>query len=443
MNSKGCALAAATLLGLVLGGYGVRRERGGTRRGFRSVSGGSHRMTGKSRALAALALLGVALGGCGGPDGPDEAKPARLKSFKEEVELAVLWSRNLGDGPEDRAVRLKPAVAGGRVFAAAADGTLVAMQTSDGRKVWEAQVKELYDKDELAAAFGEGIDVITGGVGAGGGLALVGTTSGELIAFNQSDGSLAWRVRASSEVLSPPQADDELVVAQTIDGRVAAYDALDGTRLWLYTSATPALTLRGTATPMLVGEYVIAGFANGRLAILGREDGLAAFDQRVAVAEGSSDLERLVDIDGAMALTNDGKLYVASFQGRLVGIDMASGRLMWSEESSSLAGVGIGFGNVYLSHADSQLTAYNASSGRQVWSVDGLKHRDITAPVAIGNYVALTDHDGYLHLLAQSDGRFVGRRKVDGDGVQGGLVAGGGRLYALGNGGKLSALELR
>ena len=389
--------------------------------------------------LLALALLA----GCGTPGEPEEAKPTRLKSIDEEVDVITLWSRSLGKGGDDRAVRLRPAIDGGRVFAASADGTLAALRTGDGKKLWEVKIKSLYDRQELAAAYGEGLDVITGGVGAGGGLAVVGTTSGEVIAFNQSDGSLAWRVRASSEVLSPPQADAELVVVQTIDGRVAAYDALDGSRLWLYTSATPALTLRGTATPLLVDDFVIAGFANGRLAILGREDGLAAFDQRVAVAEGSSDLERLVDIDGKMALTADGKLYVASFQGRLVGIDMGSGRLMWSEESSSLEGVGIGFGNVYLSHADSQVTAYNAATGRQVWTVEALLHRDVTAPVAIGNYVAVTDADGYLHLLAQSDGRFVGRRKVDGAGVKGGLVAGGGRLYALGDGGKLSALEIR
>ena len=389
-------------------------------------------------------LLAVALiAGCGTPGEPEEAKPTRLKSFDEEVEVVTLWSRDLGQGGEDRAVRLRPALAGGRVFAASADGVLAAMRTSDGRRLWEVKIKSLYDKQELAAAYGEGLDVITGGVGLGGDLVVVGTTSGEVIAFNQSDGSLAWRVNASSEVLAPPQADDSLVVVQTIDGKVAAYDALDGARLWLYTSSTPSLTLRGTATPLLVEDFVIAGFANGRLAILGREDGLAAFDTRVAIAEGSSDLERLVDIDGKMALTTDGKLYVASFQGRLVGIDMGTGRLMWSEESSSLEGLDLGFGNVYLSHADSQLTAYNADSGRQVWTAEGLKHRGITAPVTIGSYVAVTDQDGYLHLLAQADGRFVGRRKVDGDGVKGGLVASDGRLYALGGGGKLSALEIR
>ena len=70
-------------------------------------------------------------------------------------------------------------------------------------------------------------------------------------------------------------------------------------------------------------------------------------------------------------------------------------------------------------------------------------HRDITAPVTMGSYLAFTDFEGYLHLMAQSDGRFVGRRKIDGSGVRSGIVAEGGRLYAMGNKGGLFVLDIR
>ena len=162
---------------------------------------------------------------------------------------------------------------------------------------------------------------------------------------------------------------------------------------------TPALTLRGTARPMLFDELVIAGFANGRVAFLDREKGLAEFDQRIGVAQGATDLERLVDIDGTMQI-DEGKLYVASFQGRVVGIDISSGRMLWAEELSSLTGVGTGFGNVYAARADSQLTAFNAANGREIWNVDALLYRNITAPVSIGSYLVFTDFEGYAHVVA-------------------------------------------
>jgi outer membrane protein assembly factor BamB len=386
-----------------------------------------------------------AMSGCswfGGDDEPEEIKPNPLPGINEEVRLEILWNQKIGGGSGDRAIRLRPAILGGRVFAASADGNIKALTTDKGRIIWEAEVKDFYTKEELSFGFSKGLDAITGGVGAGGDLVVVGTGSGEILALNQSDGSLAWKSRVASEVLSQPQIDDDLVVVQSIDGKVAAYDAIDGSRKWVYTTNIPSLTLRGTATPIISDDVILVGFSTGRVVLLDRETGFPGLDHRVGVAQGDSDLERLVDIDGAMAM-EDGRLYAASFQGRIIGIDVTAGRILWSEEASSVSGVGTGFGNVYLASSDSQISAYNGDNGREVWRVDALLHRDITAPVAMGSYLAFTDFEGYLHLMAQSDGRFVGRRKIDGSGVRSGVVAEGGRLYAMGNKGSLFVLGIR
>jgi outer membrane protein assembly factor BamB len=386
-----------------------------------------------------------AMSGCswfGGDDEPEEIKPNPLPGINEEVRLEILWNQKIGGGSGDRAIRLRPAILGGRVFAASADGNIKALTTDKGRIIWEAEVKDFYTKEELSFGFSKGLDAITGGVGAGGDLVVVGTGSGEILALNQSDGSLAWKSRVASEVLAQPQIDDDLVVVQSIDGKVAAYDAIDGSRKWVYTTNIPSLTLRGTATPIISDDVILVGFSTGRVVLLDRETGFPGLDHRVGVAQGDSDLERLVDIDGAMAM-EDGRLYAASFQGRIIGIDVTAGRILWSEEASSVSGVGTGFGNVYLASSDSQISAYNGDNGREVWRVDALLHRDITAPVAMGSYLAFTDFEGYLHLMAQSDGRFVGRRKIDGSGVRSGVVAEGGRLYAMGNKGSLFVLGIR
>ncbi|MBT7370503.1 MAG: outer membrane protein assembly factor BamB, partial [Gammaproteobacteria bacterium] len=378
----------------------------------------------------------------GDDDEPEEIKPNPLPSINQEVKVDVIWSKKIGKGADDRAVRIRPAISGGRIFAASADGSIKALTADTGQVIWDAQIKRFYSKDELAQGFTKDLDAITGGVGAGGDIVVVGTASGDVIAINQSDGTLAWKTATSSEVLAPPQIDGDLVILQTIDGKVTAYDAIDGESRWVYMMNTPPLTLRGTATPMIRDEIVIAAFANGRVAFLDRDRGLAAYDQRVAISQGSTDLERLVDIDGAMQIV-EGKLYVASFQGRLVAIDINSGGMIWAEEVSSIEGVGAGFGNIYAAKADSQITAYNASNGREIWNVDALLHREITSPVTSGSYLIFTDFEGYAHVMAQSDGRFVGRRKIDGSGVKAGIVESGGRLYAMTDSGTLTAIEIR
>ena len=396
------------------------------------------------RTLLVVSLL-TTMAGCswfGGDDEEEEIEPNPLPSIQQEVGVSVVWSRKIGKGADDRAVRIRPAVSGGRIFAAAADGSVSALTTDTGREIWNTQVKNFYSKEELVDAFSKDLDTITGGVGVGGDIVVVGATSGHVVAMNQSDGSLAWRVASSSEVLAAPIVDDDLVFVQTIDGKLTAYNAIDGESQWVYTMTTPPLTLRGTATPVLHDDFIIAAFANGRVAFLDKERGVAAFDQRVGIAQGATDLERLVDIDGTFAV-DEGTLFIASFQGRVVAIEVASGRMLWAEELSSISGVGTGFSNVYVVKADSQITAYNAENGREIWNVDLLLYRDITAPVSIGSYIAFTDFEGYAHVMAQSDGRFVGRRKIDGKGVKAGLIESGGRLYALTDGGSLAALEIR
>ena len=395
--------------------------------------------------LLSFALVFVAAG-CSwfgsDDDEPQEIEPNPLPSIQEEVELSVVWSSKIGKGAEDRAVRIKPAVMDTRIYGASADGIVKAHTTESGREIWSRKVKSFYSKEEIANAFSKDLDIITGGVGVGGDLVVVGAGSGDLIALNQSDGSLAWRVPTSSEVLSPPLVDQDRVFAQSIDGKITAYDAIDGRSLWVYTTNTPALTMRGTARPILYNDLIIVGFANGRVAFLDREKGIAKFDQRIGIAQGTTDLERLVDIDGAMQI-HEGKLYVASFQGRIAAIDVSSGRMLWADDLSSLSGVGTGFGNVYAARADSRLTAFDAANGREIWNIDALLYRDITAPVSVGSFLLFTDFEGYAHIVAQSDGRFVGRRKIDSRGVKAGLVSEGRRIYALTDGGSLIAIEIR
>lgn len=396
----------------------------------------------RSITLGALAIMCMAVASCSWFGKDDEAKPAELKPIKQEVKLDRAWYRSVGGEARDRASKLVPVVAGGRVFAASADGIIMAIKPDDGKVIWRKDVRDYYDKSMRPMAFADKSDLITGGVGAGRDIIVIGTFGGDVIAINQSDGSLAWRSRATSEILAPPQVAGDRVVAQTIDGKVAAYNALDGTRQWVYSTSIPSLTLRGTSTPIVNGNMVIAGFANGRVAFIDLDKGIAGNDQRVAIAKGKSDLERLVDIDGQMVL--DGTtLYVASYQGNIIAIDVSNGRVEWNKEASTVTGLAEGFGNIYMSGADGTLSAMAARDGDVRWKTEDLANRQLSTPAVISSYVAVGDFDGYIHLLAQSDGRFVGRVHADGDAIKSPMVVNGTRMYVQTRGGTLLAYDLR
>ena len=61
---------------------------------------------------------------------------------------------------------------------------------------------------------------------------MVGTIEGELLALDAVDGSLLWSSTVSSEILSSPQSNGQVVVVQTIDNKLFAFSAADGSVLW-------------------------------------------------------------------------------------------------------------------------------------------------------------------------------------------------------------------
>lgn len=384
------------------------------------------------------------LGGCswfGGDDDEEEIRePAKLISFKNEVNLHKLWSVSIGDGAENKQSKLVPVIRGSRIFASSVDGNIVALNLNSGKKIWKTSLKNLFNDEKIE--FDSNTDLIVGGLGSGGDILIASTSSGELVALNQSDGSFAWRAKTTSEVVAPVSISRNLVIVQSIDGKIAAYELLDGNRKWIYSTSVPSLTLRGTATPLVFDKYILAGFANGRVALIGLEDGMLRIEQKVTVPKGDSDLDRLIDVDGAMVLKGS-MLYAVSYQGNIVAIDLSSNQILWGKEASSTSGLGSGFGAIYLAHYDGKLEALDMDTGKSIWQVNDLLYRELSTPVGVSSYVAVGDLDGYLHLLAQSDGRFVARRKVDGEPVRVPVVVDGNRLYLMGNSGKLSAFEVR
>jgi outer membrane protein assembly factor BamB len=173
------------------------------------------------------------------------------------------------------------------------------------------------------------------------------------------------------------------------------------------------------------------------------DNGTLRWEERVAVPTGSSELDRLVDIDGDLELNTDGVLLVPTYQGYLAAIDVVTGQTRWRVEESSNVGAGFGFGNVYAVSDEGAVRAYRTSQETPMWENEDLLRRRLTSPLGFSNYVAVGDFEGYVHLLSQVDGRLVGRIKVDGDGIRGRMLNAGGTLYVYGNSGDLAALRVQ
>ena len=342
------------------------------------------------RDLAAPAILAAALAGCGGSKGP---KPAEVPELANPAEVKVLWSASVGSA--DRFV-FSPALAGGAVYAASRDGSVLRLDARTGRQVWRVST-----------------DVqLSAGAGAGGSSVAVATEEGEVIALDAENGKERWRARVSSEVLAAPAISGGLVLVRSVDNRVFAFGELDGKRRWVSQRSPASLMVRSPAGITVAGDTAYAGFAGGKLAAIALANGGVRWEATVALPKGATELERVTDVVGDPAV-NGREVCVAAYQGRVACYEQASGRQLWARDLSALGGVGMDARYVFVSDEKGAVHALDRSNGQPVWKQDKLFLRQLSQPLPVGAAAAVGDFEGYVHFLARDSGAFLSRYATD------------------------------
>jgi outer membrane protein assembly factor BamB len=323
-----------------------------------------------------------------------ESGPAELISFDETVDVDVVWRRSLGKGSGAKNIRLRPAQSGENVYAADYNGQLWALELASGTKVWSQEFNQN----------------ITSGVVLAENDLFIATQDGLLHSIAKSSGEIQWSQPLSSESIAPVVVDQTQVYIRTIDGHLTAFDRRSGKQNWTYEAALPVLTVHGTGSPVLLQNLVITGFSNGKLVAVDRELGIPRWDKRLAIPQGRSELERLVDLDGT-PLIDRGIVYATAYHGKLAAIGF-DGKTQWETELSSYFGPALGLGNLYVTRDDDHVQAYDQVNGASVWSQSALQGRFLNQPVEYENYIVVADFEGYVHVLAQVDGEMLGRLSV-------------------------------
>ena len=346
---------------------------------------------------------------------------------KSAIGLSKQWSRSVGEqGKQVVSSQLLPAVDAGRVYAANADGRVMAISAETGSVLWKAKLKL----------------PVTSSVGASAGSVAVATRDGKVHLLSSETGDIRWSAQASSEVLSAPAVSADVVVVQTIDSRLQAFDTASGNPRWRYSASTAPLTLRGNAAPVLVDGMIYSAFDNGKLAALDARTGLQMWEQRFAISDGRNEIERVIDAQASPVVASD-VVVAAAVNQAIVGFDRGTGQPGWDHKASVGKNMAQAAGSVFAVDADDSVVALRESTGREVWKNSDLTGRSLSAPAAIGDYIAVADKEGYIHLLSAESGSYSGRSKIGDDGRPARLFAVDSTLYALTNGGKLYAFVLR
>lgn len=269
---------------------------------------------------------------------------------------------------------------------------------------------------------------------------LLTTREAKVVALDESSGKTLWETKLSTEAIAPPAGNDRYVFVHAIDGSVTALEAETGQVLWRVDQSTPSLTLRYASAPVIAGEYVLVGLATGKVIALEMKSGFIAWEQALAMPRGRSEVQRMIDIS-ASPLVKGNKVFAVNYQGKLVAIELATGKLLWERASSSYHDMAMDKSALYVTDKDHVLWAIDQKTGNTLWQQPALRGRCITGPVIRDNQVIVMDRAGYVYFVEAPTGVIVRSMHVKGKFYTTPLLQGD-RLIAQSHSGDVIAIPL-
>lgn len=322
--------------------------------------------------------------------------PAELEEINPTYTATIDWSNNIG---KTEKYDYTPALDSSAVYAANTAGEILKLDATNGRQIWRINVGES----------------ISGGIGIGSGILLVGSNKGNVHAYDTT-GKFLWKAKVSSEILSVPRYFDGLAIVRTGDNHIFGLDAADGSRKWVYERISPALSLRSSVGIVVDSGAVYAGFAGGKMVAIRADNGKLLWEATVAQPKGVTEIERIADITSLPVV--DGPLvYAVAYQGKIAAVDRTNGKVVWNRDISSYSGLNVEDAKIFVSHTLGAVYSLNYETGKTFWRQGVLANRRLTAPLPMGDVIAVGDLEGYVHFLTRDEGKFAARIKLDDNAV--------------------------
>ena len=309
----------------------------------------------------------------------------------------------------------------------------------------------------LAATLAAMVTGCSGGLFGGGGNKTTPTVGNRtpILSRIESGASVDPALSGVTVVLPPAVANPEWAQvggsASKSYGHLALPEA--PTKAWSARVAGSSNRERLAAAPVIGGNMLFAVGSDGTIHAFDRESGARLWD---SAANMSDDL-RPSAFGGGVSYDN-GRLYATNGAGEAKALDAASGEVIWSvSPAGPLRGSPtIAFGQVYVMTQDNQIIALSSANGDLLWNESGSSAQSgvfgVAAPAAGQGTVIAGYSSGELSAYRYENGRILwadalartnisttvsSLTDIDAD-----PIIDSGRVYALGQGGRMAAYEL-
>ena len=308
----------------------------------------------------------------------------------------------------------------GLVVCGVKSGQVLAFEALGGKLAWEFATRGAVRGKPLLTADG----------------LFVASSDGCLYRLDPTTGKATWDKPfcADAGFYSDVAAWGGLVFASSTIDKLYAIEATSGTFRWEAHRERPRLlSSEGVASPVVHGNRVLAGFSDGMLLALDAATGNTVWEFDL-----SRDIRGASDVDSTPVVV-DGIVYTSAFGEGPAAIRMSSGELVWRASEFGASRPIVSGDSLITGTADGMVVAMRLSDGAVRWRTR-LATTAAASPVLVAGAVVVGGDRG-LWLLRQSNGAPMVRLALK-HGVRGTPEVAGRRLFFVGGGGTVNAVDI-
>lgn len=345
----------------------------------------------------------------------------------------LLWKASIGEGSsETHKLLSSPVFQHGTLFTMDANGLVSAICAKDGRTIWQVSTTPA---DTNSNALG-------GGVACDQDMVYAATSFTEVIALNQKDGTEKWRVSVNNPCRVAPVIHSGKVFVTTVANEMYALDAKTGAILWTHTGMGELTGMLGTATPAIVGDFIITPYTSGEVFSLRTENGYPAWSDTLSTVLSVDAISSIPHIRALPVVCGD-NVYLVSHGGRLVCLDLNTGIRKWQREFSGINTPAVVGDYLFMITTPNELIAFKRHTGEVNWVVNLPKSDDKsyvvwTGPRAVEGRLVICGSNGDILFMDPQNGALLHKLNISDSFVQSPIIVDE-TMYLVGESGTLYA----
>jgi outer membrane protein assembly factor BamB len=315
-----------------------------------------------------------------------------------------------------------------------------AFEVGTGKVLWSVTLKPEKGRDG---------DEFGGGIAWYGGRLFVTTGFAEVFSLDPANGEEVWHSSVSAPVRGAPLVFADRVFSTSIDNKLHAMAAVDGSDLWSFSGLSEVAGYVGGNSPAGSQEYVVAPFTSGELVCLRLDNGRTVWNESV-VGNNRGELRafgNLADIRGRPVIDR-GLVYAMGSAGQVSAFDLRTGQRKWDRSIGGSQTPWAAGEFVFVVTGSADVAALSRDTGKVKWATPLTQYMDEKrtkliqwgGPVLAGDRLLVAGTTGELLAISPYNGEIMGKVDMKGP-VRLAPVVSNGTIYVLTDNGELIVLR--